>query len=46
MARASLFLLKARQPEEAERAMLTHLKNVEKLLSDVSQEPAGQSEPK
>lgn len=35
----------ARQPEEAERAMLTHLKNVEKLMSDVIQEPAEQSEP-
>ncbi|GLF86343.1 MULTISPECIES: FadR/GntR family transcriptional regulator [Bacillus] len=35
----------ARQPEEAERAMLTHLKNVEKLLSDVIQEPAEESEP-
>ncbi|MFS3914911.1 FadR/GntR family transcriptional regulator [Bacillus australimaris] len=32
-----------RQPEEAERAMLTHLENVEKLLSDARQEPAGQS---
>ncbi|KPN14626.1 GntR family transcriptional regulator [Bacillus australimaris] len=32
-----------RQPEEAERAMFTHLENVEKLLSDARQEPAGQS---
>ena len=36
--------VEARQPEEAERAMLTHLENVEKLLSDARQEPAGQSD--
>ncbi|PRR90653.1 MULTISPECIES: FadR/GntR family transcriptional regulator [unclassified Bacillus (in: firmicutes)] len=34
----------ARQPEEAEKAMLTHLKNVENLLGDVLQEPAEQSD--
>ncbi|GLF88895.1 HTH-type transcriptional regulator LutR [Bacillus safensis] len=36
--------VEARQPEEAERAMLIHLENVEKLLSDVLQEPTGQSD--
>ncbi|MEN2452703.1 FadR/GntR family transcriptional regulator [Bacillus sp. JR_15] len=34
----------ARQPEEAEKAMLTHLKNVENLLGDVLQKPAEQSD--
>ncbi|AVM25438.1 FadR/GntR family transcriptional regulator [Bacillus pumilus] len=34
----------ARQPEEAEKAMLTHLKNVERLLGDVLQKPAEQSD--
>lgn len=34
----------ARQPEEAEKAMLTHLKNVENLLGDVLQKTAEQSD--
>ncbi|PRO41784.1 FadR/GntR family transcriptional regulator [Bacillus sp. LLTC93] len=34
----------AKRPEEAERAMLTHLKNVERLLSDVLQKTVGQSD--
>ncbi|MFJ5964526.1 FadR/GntR family transcriptional regulator [Bacillus sp. NPDC093026] len=31
----------AKQPDEAEKAMMTHLENVERLLSDVLQEPIG-----
>ncbi|MEI4789359.1 FadR/GntR family transcriptional regulator [Bacillus sp. FJAT-53060] len=34
----------AKQPEEAERAMITHLEHVERLLSDVLQKPVGQSD--
>nr|WP_180272913.1 hypothetical protein [Bacillus pumilus] len=33
----------AKQSEEAERAMITHLEHVEKRLSEMLKEPVGQS---